>query len=69
MKRQERADLNRFVIGGLHTDDFDSIRRQYEAEGYVLVAFLLDCDGYHWRAVYAKADKPRKTLGSDLFGS
>jgi hypothetical protein len=27
----------------------------YEKLGYILVGFLLDVDGYHWKAVYAKA--------------
>jgi len=42
------------VIGGLHRDDFDWASRQYVEMGYVLVAFALDCDGYHWKAIYAK---------------
>lgn len=41
------------VIGGLHRDDFEWASREYETDGYVLVAFELDCDGYHWRAVYS----------------
>ncbi len=66
MKRQERVEVDRFVIGGLHTDDFEPVRRQYEEDGYVLVAFVLECDGYHWRAVYVKADMLDSVLGGDF---
>jgi hypothetical protein len=45
-----------FTLGGLHMDDFEWASRQYEDAGYVLVRFELDADGYHWRAVYVKAD-------------
>jgi len=43
------------IVGGLHRDDFEWASREYEADGYVLVAFEVDCDGYHWRATYVKA--------------
>ncbi len=66
MKRQERVGVDRFVIGGLHIDDFESARRQYEEDGYVLVAFVLELDGYHWRAVYAKAGMLDSVLGADF---
>jgi hypothetical protein len=33
---------------------------QYEAAGYVLVCFELDVDGYHWNAVYVKAEMLEK---------
>lgn len=38
------------VVGGLHLDDFHSIREEYRAEGYVMVVFEMEEDGYHWRA-------------------
>ena len=39
-----------FTIGGLHSDDFHSLKKDYEADGWVLVAFELETDQYHWRA-------------------
>lgn len=44
----------KLIIGGLHREDFEWASRQHEENGYVLVAFLLDYDGYHWKAVYSK---------------
>jgi hypothetical protein len=52
LKKKKR--LNTLVIGGLHRDDFELALMQHEEIGYVLVAFLLDYDGYHWKAVYHK---------------
>ena len=37
-------------------DDFEWASNQYEKIGYVLVAYVLDFDGYRWKAIYAKAD-------------
>lgn len=51
---KKRKPLNKLVVGGLHKDDFEWASRQNEEEGYVLMAFLLDHDGYHWKAVYTK---------------
>jgi hypothetical protein len=45
-----------FVVGGLHKDDFEWASREYEDSGYVFAAFELDCDGYHWKATYARID-------------
>ena len=36
-------------------DDFAWASKEYEETGYVLVGFVLDVDGYHWKAVYVKA--------------
>ena len=55
MRRKRPLETSRFVIGGLHRDDFDRVCQMYEELGYVLVGFLLDVDGYHWKAVYVKA--------------
>jgi hypothetical protein len=44
------------VVGGLHMDDFEWASGLYEDAGYVLVCFEMDFDGYHWRAVYVKAN-------------
>jgi hypothetical protein len=54
MKR--RVTVDKLVVGGLHKDDFEWASRQYEDAGYVLACFELDVDGYHWNAVYVKAD-------------
>jgi hypothetical protein len=58
-----KTKLDKLVVGGLHTDDFEWASRQYEDIGYVLVAFVMDCDGYHWKAVYVKADQLEKRVG------
>jgi hypothetical protein len=58
--KKKRLGLDRFVMGGLHRDDFVWASREWETDGYVLVAFELDCDGYHWRATYARIG-PRET--------
>ena len=52
--KKGHLSMDRLVIGGLHRDDFEWAAKQYEDAGYVLIAFELDDDGYHWRAVYAK---------------
>ena len=59
MKRRTAAD--KFMVGGLHRDDFEWASREYETNGYVLVEFELDCDGYHWRATYSRID-PQEAL-------
>jgi hypothetical protein len=53
--RKNRAAGTIFV-GGLHKDDFEWASTEYEGLGYVLVAFELDCGGYHWKATYARID-------------
>jgi hypothetical protein len=45
---------NGLVVGGLHEDDLEWAAQQYEEIGYILIAFILDCDGYHWKAIYVK---------------
>jgi hypothetical protein len=40
----------KLVIGGLHSDDFHAVKDDYEAQGWVLTAFELDEDRYHWKA-------------------
>jgi len=44
------------IVGGLHRNDFEWASKEHEADGYVLVAFEVDRDGYHWRATYIKSD-------------
>jgi hypothetical protein len=51
----------RLVVGGLHRDDFEWACREYKGSGYLLVRFELDFDGYHWKAVYLKADMFEKS--------
>ena len=58
MKR--RVTTEKLMVGGLHMDDFEWASGQYESAGYVLVCFDLDVDGYHWKAVYVKADMVEK---------
>jgi len=33
-----------------------------------LVAFVLECDRYYWKAVCVKADQLEKTWKADIFG-
>lgn len=58
MTEEKRVNMDRLIVGGLHIDDFQWASHQYEELGYVLVAFVLDRDRYHWKAVYAKANHP-----------
>lgn|GEM_PF-6182453 len=60
---QHRMDI--FVVGGLHADDFTQAATMYVASGYLLVGFLLDADGYHWKAIYVKAEQLDKILGGN----
>ena len=55
MTKEKRLNMDRLVVGGLHKDDFERAAQQYEEAGYILVAFVLDRDGYHWKAIYVKA--------------
>jgi hypothetical protein len=55
--RQTIKHVEKFVVGGLHQEDFEWASEQFKELGYVLVAFLLDIDGYHWKAVYVKAGR------------
>lgn len=55
--------IDKLVVGGLHRDDFDWATTQYEDIGYVLVAFVLDRDCYHWKAVYVKVSQLEKRVG------
>jgi len=59
---EDKPKIDFLVVGGLHMDDFEWARRQYEAIGYLLAAFMMDCDGYHWKAVYVKADQLTEAL-------
>ena len=63
MSREQQMNVDKLVVGGLHRDDFGWAARQYEETGYVLAAFLLDRDGYHWKAVYAKVENLKKPRG------
>ena len=47
-------ETDKLVVGGLHRDDFEWAAQRYEEIGYILTAFILDRDGYHWKAIYAK---------------
>ncbi|MGQ9507683.1 MAG: hypothetical protein ACUVTB_07530 [Candidatus Bathycorpusculaceae bacterium] len=69
IKRHFSLKVDKFIVGGLHLDDFERASRQHEENGYVLVAFLLDCDGYHWKAIYVKAGQLEKALEADIFGA
>ena len=60
MKQRKPVSTDTVIIGGLHRDDFEWACRQYENADYVLVCFELDFDGYHWKAVYAKAEALEK---------
>jgi hypothetical protein len=62
LKKKKHSD--KLVIGGLHKDDFEWASKQHEEIGYVLVAFLLDHDGYHWKAVYAKISDLKRLEGT-----
>lgn len=53
MKKPRSQDT--IVVGGLHKDDYEWASRQYEALDYVFAGFVLDVDGYHWKAIYMKA--------------
>jgi hypothetical protein len=33
----------------------------------VLISFVLDVDGYHWKAVYVKAEKSEKAQEVNIF--
>jgi len=57
---KQKVATDKVVVGGLHKDDFEWACGQYENAGYVLVCFELDVDGYHWKAVYVKADMLEK---------
>ena len=56
--------LDTFTLGGLHMDDFAWASKEYEETGYVLIGFVLDVDGYHWKAVYVKAEQLEEKLKS-----
>ena len=57
MTKAKHMNADRLVVGGLHKDDFEWVAQRYEDIGYILVAFVLDRDSYHWKAVYFKADQ------------
>ncbi|MEM1563281.1 MAG: hypothetical protein QW161_01230 [Candidatus Bathyarchaeia archaeon] len=57
MTVEDKPKIDILIVGGLHMDDFEWACRQYEEIGYVLVAFMMDCDAYHWKAIYIKADQ------------
>lgn len=65
MNRKKPLNTGGFVVGGLHKDDFEWASGQYQDAGYVLICFVLDFDGYHWKAVYVKADLKEKILGGE----
>ena len=43
-----------FVVGGLHADDFHWAKTTYEVDGWILVAFKLEEDHYHWCARFVR---------------
>jgi len=61
LNKKKTLSTDRLVIGGLHRDDFEWAVQQYEEIGYVLAAFILDIDGYHWKAVYVRANNLEKS--------
>jgi hypothetical protein len=63
MTREKQRNPAQLVVGGLHRDDFEWAAQRYEETGYVLVAFLLDCDCYHWKAVYVNVETLQKPRG------
>jgi hypothetical protein len=54
VRKEEHQDT--IVIGGLHKDDYEWASKQYEALDYVFIGFVLDVEGYHWKAIYSRAD-------------
>jgi hypothetical protein len=62
LTKERQVNTERLVVGGLHKDDFEWAAQQYEELGYVLVAFVLDRDGYHWKALYVKVDQLEKAM-------
>ena len=63
MTKEKPRKVGQLIVGGLHRDDFEWAAQQCQETGYVLVAFLLDCDNYHWKAVYVKVENLEKTEG------
>ncbi|MGQ9624560.1 MAG: hypothetical protein ACUVT9_04230 [Candidatus Bathycorpusculaceae bacterium] len=49
-------------------DDFEWATREYEAVGYVLIAFMLDIDCYHWKAIYVKTEQLKETIQKGIIG-
>jgi hypothetical protein len=68
-RRRGKVKTATFTVGGLHMDDFALASRQYEETGYVLIGFVMDVDGYHWKAVYVKAEELEKALEVNIFGA
>lgn len=50
-------------------DDFEWAAEHFEEIGYVLTAFMMDCDGYHWKVVYVKADQLTEALQKGIVGN
>ena len=67
MRRNRAAET--FAIGGLHRSDSEWASEEYEEIGYVMAAFKLDSDGYHWIAVYVKSACLKEKLEGGIFGS
>lgn len=68
MTVEDQPKIDILVVGGLHMDDFEWASRQYEAIGYVLVAFIMDHDAYHWKAIYIKAEQLTYALQKGIVG-
>jgi hypothetical protein len=62
MKKTKSSETDRIVIGGLHRNDFMWVSNQCEEADLVFCGFMLDVDGYHWKAIYVKADQLEKTV-------
>jgi hypothetical protein len=63
LTKEKPRKARQLIVGGLHRDDFEWAAQRYEETGYVLVAFLLDCDCYHWKAVYVNVETLQKPRG------
>jgi len=66
---EDKSKIDVLIVGGLHMDDFEWASREYEVIGYVLIAFMMDCDAYHWKAIYVKADQLTEALRKGIVGN
>jgi len=62
MRKTKPRGTDRFVIGGLHRNDFMWASKQREEACLVFCSFMLDVDGYHWKAIYDKTGQLEKPV-------